>query len=161
MKNKNSRLSIPGKIVDLLWCDDEFFREVSNIKKAFDVKFPKYDQWLEANNFYMEFALAGYSPEDISISVQDNELTLRSSKSQDKKLEELSESESIEASNAAPKIQKGVVVRGIARRNFEVKYLISPEFELKDATATMKNGLLQVIVPVKKDREVKNIRIQD
>ena len=81
MKNKNSRLSIPGKIIDLLWYDDEFFREVTNIKKASDVKFPKYDHWLESNNFFMEFALAGYSAEDISIVVQDNELVLKSTRS--------------------------------------------------------------------------------
>lgn len=162
MKNKNSRLSIPGKIIDLLWYDDEFFREVTNIKKASDVKFPKYDHWLESNNFFMEFALAGYSAEDISIVVQDNELVLkstRSSKTDDVADVDANATELI--SNTQLKIQKGVVVRGIARRNFEVKFLISSEFDLEQATASMKNGLLQVIVPVKKDRVIKNILIQE
>jgi HSP20 family molecular chaperone IbpA len=157
MKNKNSRLSIPGKIIDLLWYDDEFFREVSNIKKVSDVKFPKYDHWLESNNFYMEFALAGYSPEDISIIAQDNVLTLRSEKRSEDKVEESSEN----VLSGLPKLQTGVVVRGIARRSFEVKFFISPEFDLENSTATMKNGLLQVIVPVKRDRLVKNILIKE
>ena len=40
------RMSVPGKVWDLLWRDDEFYREVcSNKKVSSSGKFPRCDQW--------------------------------------------------------------------------------------------------------------------
>ena len=32
MKDTLNRISIPGRVVDLLWADDEFFRDISSHK---------------------------------------------------------------------------------------------------------------------------------
>ena len=34
MKENLSRVSIPGKLVELLWTDDEFYRDIVASKKA-------------------------------------------------------------------------------------------------------------------------------
>ena len=77
--NKASRISIPGRLIQLLLHDDEFFQEVNRIKKASSAgSFPKYDQWCDSDGFHMEFALAGYAKKDLEVLCSGQELTIRS-----------------------------------------------------------------------------------
>lgn len=76
---KLSRVSIPGRIIQLLLNDDEFFRDVSQMKKALSSgSFPKYDQWCDDFGFHMEFALAGYAKKDIEVLCLGQEIIVRS-----------------------------------------------------------------------------------
>ena len=70
-KKRNNRVSIPSKIKDLLFHDDQFFREVSEINKVkLNKNFPKQDQWCDEEGvFHIEFALAGYTPSDLEIII--------------------------------------------------------------------------------------------
>ncbi len=170
-RSKTSRISIPGRVIQLLLHDDEFFREVMNLKKASTAgSFPKYDQWCDSDGFHMEFALAGYAKKDIEICYSGQELIVRSlrnnpettglSLGQDISDEEVLP-EIITKSSSLPKIQQGAIVRGIARRNFTTNFLISQEFDVSAAKASVKDGLLHIIIPVKNEITTKTIDIQN
>jgi HSP20 family molecular chaperone IbpA len=160
----NSRLSLPGKIVTLLLNDDQFYREVSSSKRVSLPNFPKYDQWSDDDGFNMEFALAGFSGSDISVSFCGYMLTVQSIKHIDSPFEEL---QAVVRSDEAPdeqdddlgeeysrevlpKMTRGVIVRGIARRAFKVDFFISSMFDLNNLDATMANGLLKISIPKSK-----------
>lgn len=156
--NNSNRVSIPGRIFDLLWNDDEFFREVASSKKVSSSgKFPRCDQWCDEEGFHMAFALAGYSPTDVSVVVSENELLINGigSKlaSSDGRIEYDSEvvGDDYPQKTPRPIVQKGMIVRGIARRNFKAKYFINPLFDLNNTQAFMRNGLLEVMVPRKSE----------
>jgi HSP20 family molecular chaperone IbpA len=146
--NQKGRVSIPGRVINMLYGDDEFYREVSSLKKVSIQNFPKYDQWVDEDTFHMEFALAGYAPDDISVNVTGNVLTLIGSK-------EASDGNDFagrtggEDGDLSPKLKvmRGMIVRGIARRSFTVDFFISNEYDLSDVYARMKDGLLKVSVP--------------
>lgn len=157
-----SRVSIPGRIIDLLWTDDEFFRDVSSNKKVSSSgKFPRCDQWCDEAGFHMAFALAGYSPDDVEICAMGNYLYINGLGSK----AEYPDSASYEPPVGPPQevaaslsseeypprhlnlaVQQGVIVRGIARRNFKAKYFINPLFDLSNVNASMKNGLLEIVI---------------
>lgn len=153
MKEALNRVSIPGRIIDLLWTDEEYFRDVSGGKKVSNSgKFPRCDQWCEKDGLHMAFALAGYSPEDISVSVLSNQVFISGTSSKLETNPEDSASLSQEEDEYPAKepkkiIQQGMIVRGIARRNFRVNFYINPAFDVKRSEAKMKNGLLEIVVP--------------
>ena len=157
---KNGRVSVPGKIISLLLSDDQFYREVAGSKKISLQNFPKYDQWTDEHGFRMEFALAGFSIEDIAIEVFGNILTIRSTKDESLSEEKHEppapavvddDDDVLDENKPQVRISKGMIVRGIARRRFKTDFLISSEFNLDNLTASMKDGLLRVTVPQFKD----------
>jgi HSP20 family molecular chaperone IbpA len=163
-KGRNSRISIPAKIINLLLFDDEFFREVCGLKKAnLTAAFPKYDQWCDSEgSFHMEFALAGYSPKDLEIFVAGNEFsvrTIRAEREEQKIIQE--EDESFSQRDPQPRIQQGAILRGIARRNFSCSFYISQEFDISGLDASMENGLLHVRVPANNNVQIKKIKINN
>lgn len=161
MSNDNSvrpdavrRVSVPGRVWDLLWRDDEFYREVcSNKKVSSSGKFPRCDQWCDESGFHMAFALAGYSPEDIEISVYDNEITIKGVceklDAPHNRVPNYSDEEDYPALTPSLAVQKGMILRGIARRNFQTKYYINTSYDPSRASAIMKNGLLELVVPTR------------
>ena len=158
MGETNSRLSLPGRIMNLLLTDDQFYREVAQNKKAALPNFPKYDQWSDDDGFNMEFALAGFSNEDLLVSYHGYTLCIESGGSStqahsnplevapacEETTNDLGDEYSKETS---PKLTCGVIVRGIARRSFRVDFFISPIFDLKKVSASMSNGLLNIFIP--------------
>lgn len=166
-KLKFSRISIPGRIINLLLHDDEFFREVSTIKKVGNTNgFPKYDQWCDSSGFHMEFALAGYSAKDLEIVFSGNELTVRSTKNTDLLQEDLpveqeEAKEDLSKANQSPRIHHGAIVRGIARRNFSTSFFVSQEYDLSATKASIQNGLLHLLIPVRLENKINHISISN
>lgn len=170
-RSRTSRISIPGRVIQLLLHDDEFFREVTNLKKASTAgTFPKYDQWCDSDGFHMEFALAGYAKKDIEVCYSGQELIVRSVRNivepefhhnQESTTDDENIPEVITRSSSLPKIQQGAIVRGIARRNFTTNFLISQEFEVSASKATVKDGLLHILIPLKEEITTKTIEIQN
>jgi HSP20 family molecular chaperone IbpA len=168
-KSKFSRISIPGRIINLLLHDDEFFREVSTIKKVGNTNgFPKYDQWCDVTGFHMEFALAGYSAKDLEIVFSGNELTVRSTKNTELPQEEMSvdhnhadDPKDDLKSNQSPRIHHGAIVRGIARRNFSTSFFVSQEYDISATKASIQNGLLHLLIPVRLENKVNHISISN
>ena len=147
------RVSVPGRIMDLIWSDDEFFRDISSNKKvSASGKFPKCDQWCDDEGFHMAFALAGYSPSDLGLMTTGNEIQLngigdRSDFPEDNNDLQREDGDEYPARTPRPVVHQGVIVRGIARRNFKAKFIINKLFDVSRTKATMKNGLLEIIVP--------------
>ena len=163
MKEVLSRISIPGRILDLLWSDDEYFRDVTSHKKTSSAgKFPRCDQWCDDEGFHMAFALAGYSPCDVEVSIKHNELHISGTGNKFEK-EEQQTVENDEYPAKAPNIgvQQGMIVRGIARRNFKTKYFINHSFDLSKVKASMRNGLLEVLIPKKEEETLQPINIEE
>lgn len=169
-RSKSSRISVPGRVVQLMLHDDEFFREVMNLKKASTAgSFPKYDQWCDAEGFHMEFALAGYAKKDLEVCYSGQDLIVRSvrltqdsqSINTNESLEEEVIPEVITRSTSSPKIQQGAIVRGIARRNFSTNFFISQEFDISSTVATVKDGLLHLVIPAKSEITAKTIEIKN
>ena len=141
-----NRVCIPAKIVELLWKDEGFFREVANNRKASISRFPRYDQWCDETGLNLSFALAGYSSEDLNLTFKQNKVYL----SNKNKLSESSEKD----------LQQGMIIRGIARRNFSLGFVVSEAFDVTNATAEMRNGLLKLTIPIGSVSEEKNIEIR-
>jgi len=166
-RNKTSRISIPGKIMQLMLHDDEFFREVLNLKKASTAgSFPKYDQWCDSDGFHMEFALAGYAKKDIEVCYSGQELIVRSIRQQSEiatNIQDLGNEDSLQdlVTKSLPKIQQGAIVRGIARRNFTTSFFIGQDFDVSESKASVKDGLLHIIIPTKSEITTKQIEIQN
>jgi len=165
MSEFKKRYSIPARLVELMWTNNDFFAEVSKLKKsALPGNFPRNDQWRDLSGFHMEFALAGYSAEEIGLSCRGNVLTISSDgldaepiirpdiKEDDDAFQEYTR-------DAKTKVQQGFVVRGIARRKFCVEYLISEEFDVSMARASMKDGLLHISIPEKEIPSAQEINI--
>jgi HSP20 family molecular chaperone IbpA len=165
MKDVISRVSIPARVLDLLWIDDEFFREVSSNKKVSSSgKFPRCDQWCDVEGFHMAFALAGYSPDDIVLKAKGNEVFITGSGNKidaEEMHEALSDQEEYPAKAPNIVVQRGMIVRGIARRNFKAKFYINPTFNVGRMSASMKNGLLELVIPRKAEEEPKTITIKE
>lgn len=145
---KGSRLTIPARFIDLLFHDDGFFREVSQLKKADSGSFPKYDQWYDQEGLHMQFALAGYSSGDVQVRVHvpSNELVIES-QGLEPPANVKPDGETGEEKEAKTEIQKGMIVRGIARRKFRTRFLISPELDISKTAAIMSHGLLKILIP--------------
>lgn len=170
LKMKASKVSIPGRIMFLLMNDDSFYQEVMKLKKASSAgSFPKYDQWCDEQGFNMEFALAGYSKSDIQVQFNGQELIIKSIRPIGER-EGLSDEDSCDErdsphtlptvpATATPKVQMGSIVRGIARRSFTSTFLISQEFDVPKTKATIKDGLLRLVVPEKKEHAINLIEV--
>lgn len=178
---KLSRISIPGRLIQLLLNDDDFFQQVSLLKKASSSgSFPKYDQWCDEFGFHMEFALAGYSKKDLEVLSVGQEIIIRSQRTESPpptaefedftdfcpmvvdvapQPDKAQETKVITRKPNAPKINRGAIVRGIARRNFEVSFLIGQEFDTSSTKAIAKDGLLHLMVPAKTEIVTKAIEI--
>ena len=99
--------------------------------------YPPYNIRKEENNFTIEMALAGFSKDDIEVTVTEDILTISSSKEKPKKDE---------------------IYRGISDRKFTRNFSMADDIEVK--SAELKDGLLTIklerIIPEnKKPRKIK------
>jgi len=141
---KFNRATVPQKVITLLFNDDSFYSNVTSNKKVTIQKFPRNDQWVDDDGLRMSFALAGYSSEDLKVSVTGGTLTIENKKR-------------IDSNNA---IQKGLIFRGIAKRNFCESIYVHEKFDVAKTEAEMKNGLLNVLIPFSEERELKEVTIK-
>jgi molecular chaperone IbpA len=115
---------------------DHFERMFEDDFRALSVpNFPPYNIVKTGNNKYdVELALAGYSKKDITVSLEDGVLTIKSIKEYKEDKED------------------GVIHKGIAKRYFSKSFTIADDVEVRGAE--LKDGLLKVslerIVPESK-----------
>jgi HSP20 family molecular chaperone IbpA len=159
LNNKLSRISIPGRLIQLLLVDSEFFKEVMSLKKtASSGSFPKYDQWCDSEGFHMEFALAGFSKKDLEVCCVGQEIIVRSNKSLQKDVSQTSDSNEIPEKQEPP---LSMVTRSIARRNFSTNFFIGQEYDVSSTKASIKDGILHLLIPSKQELDVKLIEIRN
>ena len=128
--DKRNKMCLDSKVVESLFIDDEFFSHVSSYKKINSGRYPKTDQWCDEEYFNLAFALAGFSPEDISVVIKGNTLWVSTEKIIREKEKET-----------------GFIHRGIAKRAFKKGYFLYDSLNGNKAKAEMKNGLLTIKIP--------------
>ncbi len=101
---------------------DNIFDSVFNLNES-NTSYPPYNILKSDNNYTISLAIAGFSKDELDVSLKENELVIRGiSKDQDDKIEFLH--------------------RGIAGRNFERKFRLADNIKVSDAS--YENGLLNV-----------------
>ena len=91
-----------------------------------DNKYPPHNVYKDGDNYVVEIALAGWEEDDISVIVENLELTIKGEK-QD---------------SDTP--TKHMSYKGISTKNFSKKFVLAPHYVVTDAT--FKNGLLTIEV---------------
>ena len=91
-----------------------------------DNKYPPHNVYKDGDNYVVEVALAGWEEDDISVIVENLELTIKGEK-QD---------------SDTP--SKHMAYKGISTKNFSKKFVLAPHYVVTDAT--FKNGLLTIEV---------------
>jgi len=90
----------------------------------------------------LEFALAGFSKEDLSVDIQSDKRSITVTACMDNKSDDLN-------------------VRRIARRSFKKTYVnYDNNLDLTKSVAKFDNGLLSVIIPVRPETKSRPIKIQ-
>ena len=101
---------------------DNVFDSVFNLNES-NTSYPPYNILKSDNNYTISLAIAGFSKDEIDISLQENELVIKGvAKDQNNKIEFLH--------------------RGIAGRNFERKFRLADTIKVSDAN--YENGLLNI-----------------
>ena len=57
-------------------------------------------------------------------------------------------------------LQQGMIIRGIARRDFSLGFVVSTEYDVSKTNAIIKNGLLKISIPKGEVRKEKSINIR-
>ena len=91
-----------------------------------DNKYPPHNVYKDGDNYVVEIALAGWEEDDISVIVENLELTIKGEK-QD-----------------SDKTARHMAYKGISTKNFSKKFVLAPHYVVTDAT--FKNGLLTIEV---------------
>ena len=101
---------------------DNIFDSVFNLNES-NTSYPPYNILKSDNNYTISLAIAGFSKDEIDVSLQENELVVKGvAKDQDDKIEFLH--------------------RGIAGRNFERKFKLADTIKVSDAS--YEDGLLNI-----------------
>ena len=101
---------------------DNIFDSVFNLNES-NTSYPPYNILKSDNNYTISLAIAGFSKDELDVSLKENELVIRGiSKDQDDKIEFLH--------------------RGIAGRNFERKFRLADT--IKVSNASYEDGLLNI-----------------
>ena len=101
---------------------DNIFDSVFNLNES-NTSYPPYNILKSDNNYTISLAIAGFSKDELDVSLQENELVIKGvAKDQDEKIEFLH--------------------RGIAGRNFERKFRLADTIKVSDAS--YEDGLLNI-----------------
>ncbi len=102
---------------------DRLFNVLDEVNRAAEETYPPYNiERLEENRFQISVALAGLTPDEVSLTAEQNVLTLEGKK--------------------AEKDEKVFLHRGISTRNFKRQFTLADHVEVKGAR--FENGLLFV-----------------
>jgi HSP20 family molecular chaperone IbpA len=118
---------------------DHFERLIDSLSKAQEDAYPPYNiEQIGERGFRITLALAGFRKENIRISLENNQLTIRGKQESD--------------NNAV------YIYRGIATRQFSRTFVLADGMEVKNAE--FDNGLLHLnLVRVKNEGNVRTIEI--
>lgn len=94
--------------------------------------YPVHDVYVNSEDaLVFDFALAGFSKDEIGVELSRNVLTVSASKKQQESKEE-----------------NKWLHRKIATRDFEIKYVMPNSYDSDNATAKYEDGMLKVVVPL-------------
>jgi HSP20 family protein len=132
-------LFFPQLIFDSVF--DDFIRTTTASQRV-PTGFPVFDQYSdEDGNAVLEFALAGYKAEDLSVAVEGSKLTVSSE-------------------GAQSDGEKSPATRRIAKRKFVNTFTDHENtFDLQGLTASFEDGILRIEVPKKEEAKAKTFEI--
>ena len=130
---------------DLLFKD--FFRSELNFQPAIEAKIPHpVDIYENKDGLHFEIACTGLTKDDIEINIEGDIIKVSYNKSEDDKCCDVNEC--------------NYLYKGIARRSFNLGYKVASKFNLLEAEAEMKNGLLKISVPYAEEAKPKALKIK-
>ena len=91
---------------------------------------------------HFEIACTGLAKDQVEINIEADVLRVSYTKSKEEEKE------------------NNYIHRGVAKRSFNLGYKIAPKFDLGNANAEMKNGLLRVSVPFADEAKPKVLKIK-
>src|SRR6478752_4820676 len=102
---------------------DHLFDVLNEVQRTAEESYPPYNiERLDENRFHISVALAGFTPDEVALTVEQNVLTLESRKSD--------------------KEERTFLHRGISARNFKRQFTLADHVEVKGAS--FGNGLLVI-----------------
>lgn len=118
-----------------------FFQETGNFQPVNDTKLPHpVDIYELDSGLGIDVACTGISKEEIDIQIQDNIIRINYEK---------------------PKSdEKNYIHKGIARRAFNLGWKIDSKYDLTEANAEFKDGLLHIHIPYAKGSELRQLKIK-
>ena len=130
---------------DLLFKD--FFRSELNFQPATEAKIPHpVDIYENKDGLHFEIACTGLTKDDIEINIEGDIIKVSYNKSEDDKCCDVNDCTFLH--------------KGIARRSFNLGYKVASKFNLLEAEAEMKNGLLKISVPYAEEAKPKALKIK-
>jgi len=145
----------PFDFFDNVFADDawkDFGKIFTTLRST--ASFPPYNVYaLKDGSAMIKFALAGYTQDDISIRAIDGKIIVENKK----KAEEPSEGESCGCGCEDDGCR--CFVHGIREGSFRAIVPMETRFDLSKCVAKMKNGMLEITVPLAEERKEKNIDI--
>jgi HSP20 family molecular chaperone IbpA len=130
---------------DLLFKD--FFKSELDFQPAIQAKLSHpVDIYENPEGLHFEVACTGLTKDDVDINIEGDLLIIRYNKDNDEKC--------CDVNNC------NYIHRGIARRSFSLGYKIATKFNLPEASAEMKNGLLKISVPFAEESKPKSLKIK-
>lgn len=128
---------------------DEFSSGVSTLSNSgvYDTKFPPCNIFMEEETLDLdfEFALAGFTLEEIDMSFEDDYLILKVKPNKEGESER----------------KRETIRHTISRRSSIGKYYVPfSKYDTEKTTASFENGILKVHVPAKEERKSRKVKIQ-
>lgn len=118
---------------------DSIFDVLTGFNGA-SVDYPKSNMFTENGKHFLEFAVAGYKPSEISVTIENNILSVSSEKME------------------YP--ERKYYHQGISQKYFKKSYKLSDDIDADSIVCTFKDGMLLVELPVKEPIKPKVRTIQ-
>lgn len=122
--------------------EESFDNDFKKIKTHYPMNILKIEENGSVNGYALEYALAGFSKEDIEVKVCGDVLTL----TVEKKEEEKSESNIVES----------YIRLGISKSAFEYSYQLTEDIDKNNIKVSYKDGILRIDLPF--DKEICDVR---
>jgi len=113
-----------------------------SLEKGFTNFLPAMDVYEENDNVVVEATLAGIKPEDVSINVHDDVLTLEGKRATSSEVEE-----------------KNYYRKEVRSGSFHRAVVLPASVQADKAQADFENGLLKIVLPKQVESKSKNIKI--
>lgn len=120
---------------------DQFERMLDRVSKAAADGYPPYNiERIGENGLRITLAVAGFAPDDLSVTVEDNQLVVRGRNSSDDR-------------------ERVFLHRGIAARQFQRSFILADGIEVRGAD--LDNGLLHIeLLHIVPERSARTIEIR-
>ena len=116
---------------------DSTFQPVGEFKQPHPLNI-----FFDDEGLHLEVACTGLTKKDVVLDIEGDILKISYKKPEDEKFHE------------------GTIHRGLSKKSFDLRYKIAPKFDLGQTEASLKNGLLEIFIPLAEEAKPKSIKIK-